>query len=356
MAKSKLGLNTILLLIIIILILSFFCWFFFFGGQDFFEEIGNVDTGETTNETCTSFDIPEEFRGEYGNVAINNAREVCEDALGTWIEEDSELACRLNPEVGLTEEQCNSAIASNAKDFCTDNLFATWYCLPDVAYAGCACEINEPMTCEESCQDEGYDYGYYPSEGQGECESFGYKDWIDPCCCWSESDEQSYLPCEDSLAPQCGGFCPDVNGVEGTCQYSQALLFGDCYCDYGQDGAPEQDCGELYQQCAVGFCEDYGELVGVCTELENGWCDCLATKDGNCEGNELEAQAVAIDFMYAWFKFASDVDPNCYAEVVTSTPVSGGWEFYCKFICSNLGTYSLDVTVKDCTVTDPAMN
>jgi len=134
-------------------------------------DVPQIEYEPPEETSCLAYDIASKFRETYGTNIINSFEDACTDLGGEWREDDKELGCYWNPDLGTID--CDTDTTRNFEDYCEEGLLANWVCDNDIAYAGCLCKRAIPS------------------------------DWEVP------EDEQPVYTCGWINGLQCGGTCPD---------------------------------------------------------------------------------------------------------------------------------------------------
>jgi hypothetical protein len=171
-------------------------------------------------DSCSSYNIPEEFRNSIGSPTINAIQASCNGLSGIWTEEYNEMSCWWNPIV--EPDICDSDAEAILENFCEEGLKATWTCNKFDAFIGCLCNENAPG-------------GWIDIEPE------------------PEPEEDTSTACEDVVLPQYG----DLGGIcreEGNCETNNC----EHYWWYNEQ---EHKCGCTDTTFCGQYCFDYHYTV-----------------------------------------------------------------------------------------------
>jgi hypothetical protein len=121
------------------------------SGEDIFSGIEESNyTPPSNEESCTYYNIGNEYRLAFGDTNINAIRDNC-TLIGEWRESGNEMGCYWNPSFHTSD--CSEPGIMFLKTFCEDELYGEWTCTNDVAYVGCLCNEETPDVFESVCDD-----------------------------------------------------------------------------------------------------------------------------------------------------------------------------------------------------------
>lgn len=116
---------------------------------------------------CNQYDITQEYRKAFGDLAIDNARRSC-NIYGKYYEEEDIMGCSFDPKD--IDIDCNGPAATSLKNVCKA-IYSTWTCDDDVkGFIGCTCNSAIPQIECSWVLVSGIDATIRP---------FTYVDWVD---------------------------------------------------------------------------------------------------------------------------------------------------------------------------------
>ena len=199
------------------------------------------------HESCDDYNIGQEYRIDLGDAGWYAWRDTCLGIEGIWISRYNEISCAWHPDVASID--CNSANAIASREFCEEDLKASWYCDNSLAYAGCRCMLGTP----------------FPFPGPSPFDEEPKPDGIIDTC--------TFVPGTITVLAHCEGECIR-EGYYGYCEpiYQSALtttiIDCECYWEPIEDDGDITSCEDVDAQSA--FESGIGDLGGYCAE--NGDC------------------------------------------------------------------------------------